>query len=134
MFAPFQSTLHASALKMKKLYLPLAGIGLIVPLLLIIPALVYYLGLPDGLGIFVAQPFATPFAAAFAADVVLTVVVLWVFVVREANRLGMKTVWPYLVASLVIGPAFALPLFLHFRERRRDYIRTKQRSHNESRD
>jgi hypothetical protein len=130
-FDPIQSTLPRLSIHMKRLYLPLAGIGLIVPYLLALPALFYYLGQPDGLSTFLAQPFATPLAACFAADVLITLVVLWVFVWREARRLGIKLWWPYIVASLLVGPAFALPLFLHFREQRRDVIRIKQRSHNE---
>jgi hypothetical protein len=38
--------------------------------------------------------------------------------VAEANKLEMKNWWLYILASLVVGLSFALPLFLYFRERK----------------
>jgi len=32
----------------------------------------------------------------------------------------MRRWWPFVVANLLVGLSFALPLFLYFRERRRD--------------
>jgi hypothetical protein len=36
----------------------------------------------------------------------------------EANKLQMKNSWLYLLASLLVGLSFALPLFLYFRARK----------------
>jgi hypothetical protein len=44
--------------------------------------------------------------------------VFWVFVFVEASRLEMKNPWLYLLATLLVGLSFALPLFLYFRERK----------------
>jgi len=42
--------------------------------------------------------------------------VFWIYVFAEANKLQMKNSWIYLLASLLVGLSFALPLFLYFRE------------------
>jgi hypothetical protein len=38
--------------------------------------------------------------------------------VREAGRYQMRNWWLYIVAALAVGPSFAFPLFLYFREPR----------------
>ena len=40
-----------------------------------------------------------------------------IWLVHEARRLGMRRVWLYIVLTFMIAWAFALPLFLHMRER-----------------
>ena len=51
-------------------------------------------------------------------DLTISVIAFWVYVFVEANRSGMKHPWIYLLATLLVGLSFALPLFLYFRERR----------------
>jgi hypothetical protein len=41
-----------------------------------------------------------------------------VFSFQEARRLQMSRWWGYVAATLLVGPSFALPLFLYFRETR----------------
>jgi Terpene cyclase DEP1 len=64
----------------------------------------------------IAQLFATPMSAAFNADLLLSLLVAWIFMIFEGKRIGMKTWWLFLPAAL-ISLSFALPLFLYFRER-----------------
>jgi hypothetical protein len=65
------------------------------------------------------QPlFATNFMKGLAMDLTVSLIVFWVFVFVEANRLQMKNPWVYLLATLLVGLSFALPLFLYFRERK----------------
>ena len=64
------------------------------------------------------QPlFANNFMKGVGMDLMVSVIVFWVFVVIEANRIQMKSPWLYLLATLLVGLSFALPLFLYFRER-----------------
>jgi hypothetical protein len=64
------------------------------------------------------QPmFANNLLRGIAMDLTVSVIVFWVYVFVEANRLQMKNAWLYLLATLLVGLSFAFPLFLYFRER-----------------
>ena len=64
------------------------------------------------------QPmFANNLLRGVAMDLTVSVIVFWVYVFVEANKLRMKNPWLYLLATLLVGLSFALPLFLYFRER-----------------
>ena len=65
------------------------------------------------------QPlFANNFMKGVAMDLTVSVIVFWTFVFVEGSRLQMKNPWVYLLATLMVGLSFALPLFLYFRERK----------------
>jgi len=51
-------------------------------------------------------------------DLLVSVIVFWFFMFTEARKLQMKNAWVYLLATLLVGLSFALPLFLYFRERK----------------
>jgi len=65
----------------------------------------------------VSQLFANDISTFFAADLIISILVFWIWMIIEANKLKMKNWWLYILASLTIGLSFALPLFLYFRER-----------------
>ena len=67
-----------------------------------------------------AELFANLTSTAFALDLAVVVVVAFVWMAREARRLGMRRVWVYWVLALLFGLGGTLPLFLHARERRLD--------------
>jgi hypothetical protein len=98
----------------KNIFLALAILGFIVPDY-------FFLQLPaeDGFNLpLLIQPFlANNFMKGAAMDLTISVIVFWVFMFVEANRLRMKNSWLYLLATLLVGLSFALPLFLYFRER-----------------
>jgi hypothetical protein len=50
-----------------------------------------------------------------AGAVLGTALVLWVFVIAEGRRLGMRHLWVYFVCTLTVGVSLALPLFLYLR-------------------
>jgi hypothetical protein len=100
---------------MKTVYLVLAIIGLIVPYY-------FFLQLPaeDGFNLpALIQPFfANNFMRGAAMDLTISVLVFWLFLFVEASKLQMKNAWVYVLATLLVGLSFALPLFLYFRERK----------------
>ena len=61
---------------------------------------------------------ASPILSGTAMDLLISVIVFWFFMFSEAKKLGMKKSWVYLLATLLVGLSFALPLFLYFRERK----------------
>ena len=98
----------------KNIFLVLAVIGCIVPYY-------FFLQLPaeDGFNLpSLIQPFfANNFMRGAAMDLTISVIVFWVYAFLEASRLQMKNPWIYVLATLLVGLSFALPLFLYFRER-----------------
>jgi hypothetical protein len=99
----------------KDIYLVLAVIGFIAPYY-------FFLQIPpesaSHLPALIQPLFATSFTKGVAMDLTISVIAFWVFVFTEANRLQMKNPWLYLLATLLVGMSFALPLFLYFRERK----------------
>ena len=100
---------------MKLPYLMLAIAGFVLPYYFLISFLATN-GL--NLSLLIEQLFATPISTFFAVDLLITAAVFWVFLYQEARRLRMKRWWVYVVATLFVGPSFALPLFLYFRAAR----------------
>lgn len=98
----------------KSIYGVLALLGLLAPYYFLFK----FLG-TDGLNIslLLSQLFANNISTFFAVDLILSVIVFWVYMIAEANRLQMKNWWLYIVATVTVGLSFALPLFLYFRER-----------------
>jgi hypothetical protein len=96
----------------KKLYLLLALAGLILPYYFLLSFLV-----ENGLDIplLFDQLFASDISTLFAADLILTAIAFLVFSYLEAARLHMRAWWVYLIATLAVGPSFALPMVLYFR-------------------
>jgi hypothetical protein len=100
---------------MKRLYLILAVAGFVLPYYFLINFLA-----TNGLNLtlLVEQLFGTPISTFFAVDLIITAMVFWVFLYQEARRLQLQRWWVYIIATLLVGPSFALPLFLYFRETR----------------
>ena len=99
----------------KNIYLILVLLGLLIPYYFLFA----FLG-SNGLNIslLVQQLFANNISTFFAVDLVMSIIVFWIYMFAEANELQMKNSWVYLLASLLVGLSFALPLFLYFRERK----------------
>ena len=64
------------------------------------------------------QLAASKILSGTAMDLLISVIVFWFFMFMEASKLQMKNPWVYLLATLLVGLSFALPLFLYFRERK----------------
>ena len=98
----------------KNFFLILAIIGFIVPYY-------FFLQLPAERGFnlpsLILPFFANNFMKGAGMDLTISVIVFWTFMFIEANKLQMKNPWVYVLATLLVGLSFALPLFLYFRER-----------------
>ena len=99
----------------QNIYLTLALLGLLIPYYFLFK----FLG-ANGFDIplLVQQLFANDISSFFAVDLVISTIVFWIYMFAEANKLKMKNSWLYLLASMLVGLSFALPLFLYFRERK----------------
>jgi hypothetical protein len=98
----------------RSLYLALAVLGAIAPVVLFG---VFFAQEGFDLGEMVDQIFGSPASAAVMADVSIASIAFWVWLFREAPRIGVSA-WPYVAGNLLVGLCFALPLFLYVREKR----------------
>ena len=105
-------------INMKKLYLILAVIGFIAPMIWMMKVTI-----ETGNILLWTDPNATN-ASAFYDDITTTfmtdlfAVVLFFFIWSyfEAKRLGMKNVWVYWILTMIFGVVGPFPLFLYYRE------------------
>jgi hypothetical protein len=105
---------------MKKIYLSLAIVGAVLPYSFFIPFLV-----ENGLDIplLLSMLFANRISSFFATDFLLSCLIFWIFLYQETKKYRIKQWWVCMIATITIGLSCALPLFLYFRETRRDQIR-----------
>lgn len=80
--------------------------------------LIRFFGQPDNGGLrgFIDGGFANPAAAFLSVDVLVVAVAAIVFMVVEARRVGVRLVWLYVAAALLIAISVAFPLFLLARQ------------------
>jgi hypothetical protein len=98
----------------KTLYLGLCIAGTVLPYSQFIPFLREH-GLD--LRLFFEQLFSNRISSFFGLDVIVSSVVLWVLVLTEGRRIGVKHLWSPIVANLIVGVSLGLPLFLYLREK-----------------
>ena len=99
------------------MYLILASLGLVVPCWFLFQ---FIIGSGLNVALLIGQLFANDISTFFTVDLIIAVIVFWIYMVSEARKLQMKNYWLYILASLTVGLSFALPLFLFFRERKLD--------------
>jgi hypothetical protein len=102
-------------MRRSNIYLALAVIGLIAPYLFFFE---FFSANGLNIGLLVQQALINPVAIAFTVDLVISIIVFWIYMFSEANKLQMNNAGVYLLATLLVGLSFALPLFLYFRERK----------------
>jgi len=76
-----------------------------------------------GLMGFLNAIYSNPAAASFANDLLLYAVAGSIFMVIEAQRLGIRHVWVYLVLSLAVAVSVMFPVFLIVRQVRISQMR-----------
>jgi hypothetical protein len=100
-------------MRLKTIYLFLCVLGTILPLSQLLPFLREH---GFNLRLFFQQLFSTPVSGFFGLDVIVSSIVLWVLVLTEGRRTGLKHLWAPIVANLLVGVSLGLPLFLYLRE------------------
>jgi hypothetical protein len=106
---------------MRSLYLLLAVAGLVLPYYFYVSFLAENgLDLP----LLLDQFFASDISTFFAVDLIITALAFCVFLYQEAQKLEMQHWWLFVVATLLVGPSFALPLFPYFRKGRLEVVST----------
>ena len=100
-------------MKPKTAYLALCVAGTVIPYTQFLPFVREH-GLD--LRLFVEQLFSTRIGAFFGLDVLVSSLVLWMFVLVDGRRDGVRHLWAPIAANLAVGVSLGLPLFLYLRE------------------
>ncbi len=101
-------------MKLRRVYLLLAVIGLALPYSQFIPWIMEHR--PPNMEPFIHDLFANRISAFFAMDVIVSAVVLFIFIKAEARKAGVTLLWLPIVGTLLVGVSFGLPLFLYLRQ------------------
>jgi len=101
-------------MKLRYLYLMFALIGLVLPYSQFVPWIMEHHAL--NMPLFIRDLFANRISAFFAFDVIVSAVVLFVFIKTEGRRVSMGLPWLPIIATLLVGVSFGLPLFLYLRQ------------------
>lgn len=92
------------------LYLLLAVPGSLLPWLWLLQ---FLLSPQASIGEFFHLAFANPVAGAFTTDLIISVLVFWVFAFQQLQRARrLRPLWRYVALTLGVGLSCALPLFL----------------------
>ncbi len=100
-------------MRVRNFYLIAAVVGTVVPWLLF--ASFFVTNGPD-IPLFLRSLFANGAAGGFSADVMISILVFWVWSWRDAQRNQIKSWWVILPASFFVGLSLALPLYFYLRE------------------
>ena len=95
----------------KTVFLILAILGFVAPYYFFFQVRAF------NLGDLFQQIASSSILSGIAMDLLVSVIVFWYFMFTEAKKLQMKHPWVYLLATLLVGLSFSLPLFLYFMER-----------------
>ncbi len=102
-------------MSLKTFYLLAAALGTAVPWL-------FFGGFFAANGIdiaaFAAGLFANGAAGGFTVDVLISMLVFWLWSYRDARQHGVAAWWLVLPAGLCVGLSLALPLYLYLRHDR----------------
>jgi len=100
-------------MKLKKIYLILAFLGIIIPYWAYMP---YFMEYGFDIVDFIKQAYANPINAFLSWDLVVTAFVVLVFIISDGKKFKIKNFWIPIVCMVFIGTAFGFPLFMYMRE------------------
>lgn len=100
---------------MKRFYLICAVVGAVIPW-----AFFASFFAQSGLNfpLFISNLFVNGAAGGFSSDVLISIVVFWVWSYLDARKLNIRRWWIVLPSSFLVGLSLALPLYLYLREDR----------------
>lgn len=101
-------------MNVRNLYLALAVIGTVIPWLFF--GTFFAQHGPD-IPLFLQSLFANGAAAGFSVDVLISILVFWIWAWQDAARHKVAHWWLIFPASCLVGLSLALPLYLYLRER-----------------
>lgn len=103
---------------MRIFYLVMAVIGTVIPWIFF--GSWFFANGFDATG-FILALFANGATGGFSADVLISIIVFWVWSFHDSRENGVKEWWISFAAGYFVGLSLALPLYLFFREGARSH-------------
>lgn len=97
----------------RNFYLIAAIIGTILPWLLFGS---FFAANGLNIPLFLKSLYANGAAGGFSTDVLISILVFWVWSFRDARQNSISSWWLVIPAGSLVGLSLALPLYLYFRE------------------
>nr|WP_321483208.1 DUF2834 domain-containing protein [uncultured Cohaesibacter sp.] len=100
-------------MSLRRFYLVMCVLGTVIPWIFFTSFFA-----KNGLDIplFVRGLFSNGAAGGFSTDVMISIVVFWVWSRIDSQRHGVRNWWLILPAGALVGLSLALPLYLYFRQ------------------
>jgi hypothetical protein len=98
----------------RNFYLAMAVVGTVVPWMLFGS---FFMAHGPDIPLFLQSLFVNGAAGGFSADVLVSILVFWVWSWRDAAKHQVERWWLVLPATFFAGLSLALPLYLYLRER-----------------
>lgn len=102
-----------ASLSQKGLYLALALLGTVVPWWFFAN---FFSAEGFNVPLFLKSLFINGAAGGFSADVLISILVFWIWSFYDARKNNIKHWWAVIPAGFCVGLSLALPLYLFFRE------------------
>lgn len=102
-------------MSMKRLYLLMAIAGTIVPWLFFAS---YFRSHGLDISGFTSSLFVNGASAGFSVDIMISILVFWIWSYFDSRELRIDNWWLVLPAGFFVGLSLALPLYLYIRENR----------------
>ena len=106
-------TKSTASTSLKWFYLALAVLGTVIPWLFFAN---FFSSEGFNVSLFLRSLFINGAAGGFSADVLISILVFWVWSFYDARRNNVKHWWIVIPAGFCVGLSLALPLYLFFRE------------------
>lgn len=97
----------------RNFYLAVAVFGTVVPWMLFGS---FFMQHGPDIPLFLRSLFVNGAAGGFSADVLISILIFWVWSWRDAARHRVERWWLVLPASFFVGLSLALPLYFYLRE------------------
>lgn len=98
---------------LKNFYLVSAIIGTVIPWVFFAD---FFITEGIDIPLFIASLFVNGAAGGFSADVLLSIMVFWIWSYTDARKNNRQRWWIVLPTSFTVGLSLALPLYLYLRE------------------
>ncbi|EFO29048.1 conserved hypothetical protein [Roseibium sp. TrichSKD4] len=101
-------------MRLSTFYLCMAVVGTVVPWVFFAS---FFASKGLDIPLFILSLFGNAASGGFSADVLISILVFWIWSFVDARQLGISQWWLVLPAGCFVGLSCALPLYLYFRQK-----------------
>jgi hypothetical protein len=108
-------------MRIKALYIFLFIIGTIIPYYFFLPFIIRYgLNIP----LIITKLSANNVSLFFGLNVLITTIIFITYIIYDQKKIKVEFFWFSIIATLTIGISSGLPLYLYFKERTKQFLKS----------